>query len=55
MPIEMTGAGWSLGWDKAKSKGATEDSKVYYEWHQYDPGVVPDLLSTPALVRPPAS
>src|SRR6266478_65078 len=45
---EMSGAGWSVGWDKAKSQGATEDSKVYYEWHQYDPGVVPDLLHTGA-------
>jgi len=45
---EMSGAGWSMGWDKAKSQGATEDSKVYYEWHQYDPGVVPNLLHTGA-------
>jgi putative membrane-bound dehydrogenase-like protein len=45
---EMTGEGWSTGWTKAKAKGAAEDSKVYYEWHQYDPGVVPNLLHTGA-------
>jgi putative membrane-bound dehydrogenase-like protein len=45
---EMTGAGWSTGWNKAKAKGAPEDSKVFYEWHQYDPGVVPNLLHTGA-------
>ena len=45
---EMTGAGWPAGWEKAKSKGATEEQKVFYEWHQYDPGVVPDLLHTGA-------
>jgi putative membrane-bound dehydrogenase-like protein len=41
---EMTGAGWTVGWNKAKAKGATEDLKVFHEWHQYDPGVVPNLL-----------
>jgi putative membrane-bound dehydrogenase-like protein len=45
---EMTGEGWTPGWEKAKAKGAPEDSKVFYEWHQYDPGVVPDLLHTGA-------
>ena len=45
---EMTGEGWSTGWTKAKAKGAAEDSKVFYEWHQYDPGVVPNLLHTGA-------
>lgn len=45
---EMTGAGWPTAWDKAKAKGAAEDSKVFYEWHQYDPGVVPNLLHTGA-------
>jgi putative membrane-bound dehydrogenase-like protein len=45
---EMTGEGWSTGWTKAKSKGAAEDTKVFYEWHQYDPGVVPNLLNTGA-------
>jgi putative membrane-bound dehydrogenase-like protein len=45
---EMTGAGWSTAWQKAKAKGAPEDQKVAYEWHQYDPGVVPNLLNTGA-------
>ena len=45
---ESTGEGWSTGWTKAKAKGAPEDSKVFYEWHQYDPGVVPNLLHTGA-------
>jgi putative membrane-bound dehydrogenase-like protein len=45
---EMTGAGWPAGWQKAKGKGAPEDEKVAYEWHQHDPGVVPNLLNTGA-------
>ena len=45
---EMTGDGWSVGWNKAKAKGAAEDLKVFHEWHQYDPGVVPNLLHTGA-------
>jgi putative membrane-bound dehydrogenase-like protein len=45
---EMTGAGWSVAWDRAKAKGARDDGKVFYEWHQYDPGVVPNLLHTGA-------
>ena len=45
---EMSGAAWPVGWGKAKSKGAPEDEKVFYEWHQYDPGVVPNLLHTGA-------
>jgi len=45
---EMTGEGWSTGWTKAKAKGAPEDAKVFYEWHQHDPGVVPNLLHTGA-------
>lgn len=45
---EMTGAGWSDGWKKAVQKGAREDEKVFYEWHQYDPGVMPNLLHTGA-------
>src|SRR5438477_2213669 len=44
----MTGAGWPAGWAKAKSKGAPESEKIFYEWHQYDPGVVPNLLHTGA-------
>ena len=45
---EMTGEGWPTAWAKAKAKGAAADSKVFYEWHQYDPGVVPNLLHTGA-------
>jgi len=45
---EMTGAGWPVGWQKAKARGAPEEQKVAYEWHQYDPGVVPNLLNTGA-------
>src|ERR1051325_5122171 len=45
---EMTGAGWPAAWQKAKAKGAPEDEKVQYEWHQHDPGVVPNLLNTGA-------
>ena len=45
---EMTGAGWPTAWGKAKSKGVPESEKVFYEWHQYDPGVVPNLLHTGA-------
>src|SRR5437762_1287357 len=43
---EMTGAAWRAAWEQAQAKGASEDSKVFYEWHQYDPGVVPNLLNT---------
>jgi hypothetical protein len=43
---EMSGAGWSAGWAKAKGKGVPEEKKVVYEWHQEDPGVVPNLLHT---------
>jgi putative membrane-bound dehydrogenase-like protein len=45
---EMTGAGWSAGWNAARVKGAPEELKISYEWHQYDPGVVPNLLHTGA-------
>ena len=45
---EMTGEGWPTAWAKAEAKGAPADSKVFYEWHQYDPGVVPNLLHTGA-------
>jgi putative membrane-bound dehydrogenase-like protein len=45
---ESTGEGWPTAWAKAKAKGVPEDSKVFYEWHQYDPGVVPNLLHTGA-------
>jgi putative membrane-bound dehydrogenase-like protein len=43
---EMTGASWGAAWEKARAKGAPEDSKVFHEWHHYDPGVVPNLLQT---------
>src|SRR5690242_18737231 len=45
---EMTGAGWKEDWDRAKAKGAAEDTKIFHEWHQFDPGVVPNLLHTGA-------
>jgi putative membrane-bound dehydrogenase-like protein len=43
---EVTGAGWGQGWKKAHEKGASEEERPYYHWHQYDPGVVPNLLQT---------
>jgi putative membrane-bound dehydrogenase-like protein len=43
---ELTGAGWGDGWKKAQQKGAGEDLKPFYHWHQFDPGVVPNLLQT---------
>jgi putative membrane-bound dehydrogenase-like protein len=45
---EATGAGWMQGWEKAHAKGAGEDLRPYYHWHQFDPGVVPNLLQTGA-------
>jgi len=45
---ELTGASWSAGWQQARERGAAEEQKVFYEWHQYDPGVVPNLLHTGA-------
>lgn len=43
---EMTGAGWGEGWKKAQAKGAKEDERPAYHFHQYDPGVVPALIMT---------
>jgi putative membrane-bound dehydrogenase-like protein len=43
---ELTGANWGEQWRTAQSKGASETDKVNWEWHQYDPGVVPNLLHT---------
>ena len=43
---ELKGASWGSGWKRAQEKGATEEEKVAYQWHQYDPGVVPNLLNT---------
>lgn len=45
---DVKGDSWGSGWKRAQEKGATEDVKVFYEWHQYDPGVVPNLLHTGA-------
>ena len=43
---EMTGSSWGANWKKGQAKGAKDDTKVLYEWHQHDPGVVPNLLHT---------
>ncbi len=43
---EMTGAGWSEGWKKAQGKGVADSERPLYHWHQYDPGVIPNLLET---------
>jgi putative membrane-bound dehydrogenase-like protein len=43
---ELTGAGWGTAWKKAQTKGAKEDERPLYHWHQSDPGVVPNLLQT---------
>jgi putative membrane-bound dehydrogenase-like protein len=43
---EITGANWGEAWRKAQLRGASESDKVQSEWHQYDPGVVPNLLNT---------
>ena len=43
---EVTGAGWGQGWKKAQEKGAKEEERPLYHFHQYDPGVVPNLLQT---------
>jgi putative membrane-bound dehydrogenase-like protein len=45
---ESSGESWPAAWAKAKAKGVPEESKVFYEWHQHDPGVVPNLLHTGA-------
>lgn len=45
---ELKGEGWGAGWKRAQEKGASESEKIFYEWHQYDPGVVPNLLHTGA-------
>lgn len=43
---EVTGAGWNTTWRQAQGKGAKEEERPFYHWHQYDPGVVPNLLQT---------
>jgi putative membrane-bound dehydrogenase-like protein len=43
---ELTGANWGEAWRKAQLRGVSETEKVQSEWHQYDPGVVPNLLNT---------
>ena len=43
---EVKGESWPAGWKRAQEKGASPSEKVFYEWHQYDPGVVPNLLHT---------
>ncbi len=45
---EKTGASWGANWKKGQTKGAAEADKVLYEWHQHDPGVVPNLINTGA-------
>jgi putative membrane-bound dehydrogenase-like protein len=45
---EVKGESWGQGWKRAHEKGAPDEEKVFYEWHQYDPGVVPNLLHTGA-------
>src|SRR4030095_11723059 len=42
----LTGANWGTGWKAAQARGASEEERPYYHWHQYDPGVVPNLLQT---------
>jgi putative membrane-bound dehydrogenase-like protein len=43
---ELTGANWGTGWKAAQARGASEEERPFYHWHQYDPGVVPNLLQT---------
>jgi len=43
---ELKGEGWPSGWKRAQEKGAAPSEKIFYQWHQYDPGVVPNLLHT---------
>jgi putative membrane-bound dehydrogenase-like protein len=45
---ENTGFYWHDAWQRAQARGASETEKVFWEWHQYDPGVVPNLLHTGA-------
>jgi putative membrane-bound dehydrogenase-like protein len=45
---ELTGAGWGQAWKAAQQKGANEEQRPSYHWHQSDPGIVPNLLQTGA-------
>jgi putative membrane-bound dehydrogenase-like protein len=45
---EKTGANWGVNWKKGQTKGAKDEDKVLYQWHQHDPGVVPNLINTGA-------
>jgi putative membrane-bound dehydrogenase-like protein len=43
---EQTGAGWMEQWRQAQARGVSENDKAMWEWHQFDPGTVPNLLHT---------
>jgi putative membrane-bound dehydrogenase-like protein len=45
---EVTGANWGVNWKRGQTKGAKDADKVLYQWHQHDPGVVPNLINTGA-------
>ncbi len=45
---ESNNGGWQAEWAKAQARGATDDLRPFYHWHQFDPGVVPNLLQTGA-------
>ncbi|HEY0550368.1 MAG TPA: PVC-type heme-binding CxxCH protein, partial [Verrucomicrobiae bacterium] len=45
---ELKGTSWGANWKRGQAKGASDSDKVLYEWHQHDPGVVPNLLHTGA-------
>jgi putative membrane-bound dehydrogenase-like protein len=45
---ELKGESWGSGWKRAQEKGVPETEKTAYEWHLFDPGVVPNLLHTGA-------
>jgi putative membrane-bound dehydrogenase-like protein len=45
---EATNGGWQDEWRRAQARGASETEKPSWHWHQFDPGVVPNLLQTGA-------
>lgn len=45
---ESNNGGWQDEWRKAQARGASESEKPLWHWHQFDPGVVPNLLMTGA-------
>ena len=45
---ESDNSGWQTAWRRAQARGESDDLRPLYHFHQFDPGVVPNLLQTGA-------